>query len=224
VAEALDLPLHLPDLAEVISAVGDALSLVRVERERSATDVRPADEAALAEDAERAAVEAGARADTVDVLVELDTDRHVLRAIATGMVGLQTGALPGRIPLSAAEATDVAARFGAGPPRSVGHFWLATGGDDVPVDRRPTVVLDRHGDAVAHGHGALVLDATTVGADHLADVVARCTRRRGPVTTPPTTWVVHGNRATQAPPVELAAAVAELSSDRDPVAAVVLCG
>ena len=91
-AELVGLELHLPDLAEVISAVGDALSLVRAERERTITDDGTAAGAALAREAEEACVAAGADPASVDVRVELDDDHRTLRAIATGMVGLEAGA------------------------------------------------------------------------------------------------------------------------------------
>jgi len=223
VAARLGLPLHVPELAEVISAVGDALSLVRVERDRSVTDPQPSDHDALAREAEEAAVAAGAARDSIDVRVELDTDRSALRAIATGMVGLEAGALPGRVPISADEAARLAAELGAGPPASVGRFWVSSGPDAQPVGRRRTVVLDRFGDQVAGGFGGVVpLDRADAPA--AADVlVDRATRRRGPVTTLPTSWIVQGNRATEVAPADLATAVAATDPGLGPAIAVVLC-
>lgn len=224
VAEWLGLPLQVPDLAEVISAVGDALSLVRVERERSVTSATPADHAALALEAEEAAVAAGADVASVDVRVELDEDRSTLRAIATGMVGLESGSLPGRSPIDAAEAARAAAALAAMAPSPVGRFWVATGPTDVPVTRRRTVLLDRFGDQVAGGvGGTLLVDGPGAEASVNA-LIDECTRRRGPMTTLPTTWFVQGNRATQIAPPDLAGAVAAVDSDLGPAAAVVLCG
>ncbi len=224
VADALGLPLHVPDLAEVISAVGDALSLVRVERERSLTNPTPADHAALAREAEEAAVAAGADVSSVDVRVEVDEDRVALRAIATGMVGLRSGALPGRSPLDAAGAAEVAAELGAGAAMPVGRFWVATSGADGGVDRRRTVVLDRFGDQVVAGDGGSLAIAGPADAADAAALVDRLTRRRGPMTTLPTTWLVQGNRATQVPATDLAEAVAATDLDLGPAVAVVLVG
>lgn len=224
VAKSLGLPLLVPDLAEVISAVGDALSLVRVERERSITDPQPADHDALAREAEEAAVAAGADVASIDVRVELDLDRSALRAIATGMVGLEAGALPGRSPVDASGAAAAAAELGAPAPTAVGRFWVATGPADDPVDRRRTVVLDRFGDQVAGGIGGTLAVVGPTAAAEAADLVDRCTRRRGPLTTLPTAWLVQGNRATQVPPGDLAAAVTATDPDLGPVVAVVLCG
>lgn len=221
VAARLGLPLHVPELAEVISAVGDALSLVRVERERSVTDPQPSDHDALAREAEDAAVAAGATRASVDVRVELDRDRSALRAIATGMVGLETGALPGRAPVTAAEAAALAADLGAVAPVAVGRFWVSTGADDEPVDRRRTVVLDRFGDQVAGGMGGVVgVDGSATAA---AVLVAQATRRRGPVVTLPTAWVVQGNRAMEVAPADLAMAVSAIDDHAGAAVVVVLC-
>ena len=57
----LGLECHVPPLAEVISAVGDALSLVRVERERSITGATTVNSDALAREAEEACLAAGRR-------------------------------------------------------------------------------------------------------------------------------------------------------------------
>lgn len=221
VASRLGLPLHVPDLAEVISAVGDALSLVRVERERSVTDPQPSDHDALAREAEEAAVAAGATRASVDVRVELDNDRSALRAIATGMVGLETGALPGRTVLTAAEAAVVAADLGAVAPVAVGRFWVSSGADDEPVERRRTVVLDRFGDQVVAGMGGVVtVDGSPTEALAL---VARAIRRRGPIVTLPTAWVVQGHRAIEVAPAELAAAVTAIDDHAGTAVVVVLC-
>jgi hypothetical protein len=223
-AEQLGIPVHVPELAEVISAVGDALSLVRVERERSITAPTAADQAALARDAEDAAIAAGADAASVDVRVELDDERSALRAIATGMVGLESGALPGRPPIDAERATRLAAEHGAPVPIAVGRFWVASGPEDLPVDRRPTLVLDRFGDPVAFGSGGVLVLTGAASAPGAASLVEQSTRRRGPITTLPTTWLVQGNRATQVPPSELAASVTDTDLTQGDAVAVVLCG
>jgi N-methylhydantoinase A/oxoprolinase/acetone carboxylase beta subunit len=234
-AAVLGLTCIVPELAEVISAVGDALSLVRVERERSVPAGQVVDGAELAAAAEQGCIDAGADPATVDVRVELDPDGVTLRAIATGMVGLHAGALPGRTPIDAAEADRVVVSLGAeaGTVRAIGRFWLASGPGAVArgdSDLAPQVVLDRFGDAVARGTGLTqVIDA--VDGDARADqcaaavaLVARGTRTKGPVTIDPTAWVVQANRALQVPPDQLAAACRDLRTDLGPAVVVVLQG
>jgi N-methylhydantoinase A/oxoprolinase/acetone carboxylase beta subunit len=228
-AQVLGLEVLVPDLAEVISAVGDALSLVRVERERSVTPGHAVDTEALAAQAEAGCIEAGADAATVDVRVELDPDGTTLRAIATGMVGLEAGALPGRQPIDAAGAAALVGSHGARDPRPVGRSWVATGAVGAGA-LGPVVVLDRLGDTVAAGTGGAVwIDLAADGgraaaAEQAAALVEACTRRKGPVTIEPTAWVVQGNRAVQVAPDGLAAACHDLPTDRGPAAAVVLQG
>jgi N-methylhydantoinase A len=228
-AAVLGLDCLVPDLAEVISAVGDALSLVRVERERSVPAGQVADGAELARSAEEGAVEAGADPASVDVRVELDPDGVTLRAVATGMVGLHAGALPGRSPVDAAEVAELVAALGARDATPVGRYWIAsapTGSGDLG----PQVVLDRLGDTVAAGTGGRQpIDASDSDerrrqvAGALA-LVARATRKRGPVLVEPVVWLVQGNRAVQVPPDQLGPACQDLPSDQGPAVAVVLQG
>jgi N-methylhydantoinase A/oxoprolinase/acetone carboxylase beta subunit len=227
-AAALGLDILVPDLAEVISAVGDALSLVRAERERSIAPGHPVDADALAAQAEGACIDAGADPATVDVRVELDADGTTLRAVATGMVGLESGALPGRQPIDVAAAAAIAAPHGARDPQPVGRSWVAAGRPAGELG--PVVVLDHLGDTVAAGTGGVVRidpadpDGVRAAADAAAELVARCTRRKGPVTVEPTAWLVQGNRAVQVAAGDLAAACQDLRTDRGLAAAVVLQG
>jgi N-methylhydantoinase A/oxoprolinase/acetone carboxylase beta subunit len=221
VADALGLPVHVPDLAEVISAVGDALSLVRVERERSVTEPTPSVQAALAREAEAECVAAGADPSSIDVRVELDDDRTTLRAVATGMVGLEAGALPGRNALGAEEAEVVAGELGAARPRPLGAFWISAG---EASGLSPTLVLDRLGDPVASGAGVVAwLDAAQPVVD-VARLVDQATRRRGPVVIEPSVWILQGNRATQVPADQARPACEDLDLGAGPAAVVVLQG
>ncbi len=90
VARALGRPTVLPDHAEVLSAVGAAVSLVRAEVVRSiGTDVSVIE---LARAAERECIDSGAAPNTVSVETTVDNTAHLVRAVATGSVALQTGA------------------------------------------------------------------------------------------------------------------------------------
>lgn len=220
-AQVVGLDCHVPELAEVISAVGDALSLVRAERERSVTDDAPAVRQALAREAEEACVAAGADPASIDVRVELDDDGTTLRAIATGMVGLEAGALPGRAPIDATEAAALAHAAGAPEPTAVGAFWVAAAPGP---ELGPAVVLDRLGDPVAAGTGAALHLGAGDPAARVAALLERATRRRGPVTIDPAVWLLQANRATQVPAAGAARACEDLDLSLGPAAVVVLQG
>jgi N-methylhydantoinase A len=228
-ASVLGLDCVVPELAEVISAVGDALSLVRVERERSVPAGQVVDGAELARSAEEGCIDAGADPASVDVRVELDEDGLTLRAIATGMVGLEAGALPGRAPVSDAEVAELLHDQPVGPAWRIGRYWVASGDAVADGGLALQVVLDRLGDSVASGTGGLQRIDADAGRrrDQVADavaLVARCTRKRGPVTVDPVAWLVQGNRAVQVPPDRLGPACEDLSPVEGPAVAVVLQG
>ncbi len=91
VAERLGRPLVRPEHPEVLSSIGAALSLVRVELDRngmSALDVP-----ALATEAEAACIAAGAAPASITVETAYDETDRILRAVATGAAALETGAV-----------------------------------------------------------------------------------------------------------------------------------
>jgi N-methylhydantoinase A/oxoprolinase/acetone carboxylase beta subunit len=106
VAERLGRPLLRPEHPEVLSSIGAALSLVRAEVVRHCSG--PGATAALAREAERACVDAGAAPMTVTVTAKFEPRDGRLRAVATGAVALESGAA-GREPLDEAGQRAVAA-------------------------------------------------------------------------------------------------------------------
>ena len=111
--------------------------------------------------------------------------------------------------------------MGAPEPIGVGAFWISTG---PPAELSATLVLDRLGDPVASGTGAVAwLDAAHPTVS-VAPLVERATRHRGPVTIDPTVWILQGNRATQVQPEQVARACEDLDLDLGPAAVVVLQG
>jgi hypothetical protein len=86
------------------------------------------------------------------------------------------------------------------------------------------VVLDRVGDPVASGVGGVLVVFGPTSTASAEVLVERCTRRRGPITVLPTTWLVQANRATQVPPADLPAAVAATDLELGDAVAVVLLG
>jgi N-methylhydantoinase A/oxoprolinase/acetone carboxylase beta subunit len=193
VATAMGLEIVIPPHAEVISAIGDALSLVRVERERTFTDPTAADTQQLIAEAEAEAIAAGAGAASLEVRVEHLAARSTVRVTVTGSVGLSTGALPGRAAATPAEAAAAARARGYPSPTAQGQFWLATdpgrGGRVALFDRYGDLVIDVAGETVRPG----------AGADAFAAALARRTRRAGPVTVAPAAWLVSGPRLLQLP-------------------------
>lgn len=90
VAERLGRPVVRPEHPEVLSSIGAAVSLLRVELTRNATASGAAVE--LAREAELACVASGAAPATVTVETAYDAREGVLRAVATGAVALEVGA------------------------------------------------------------------------------------------------------------------------------------
>lgn len=193
VASAMGLEIVIPPHAEVISAIGDALSLVRTERERTFTDPTAADTGRLIAEAEAEAIAAGAGAASLEVRVEHIAARSTVRVTVTGAVGLSAGALPGRPPAAAAEVAQAAAARGYPAPAAQGQFWLAA-----DADRGGRVALfDRYGDLVIDVAGETV--PADAGPPGFAAALARRTRRTGPVTITPAAWLVSGPRLLQLP-------------------------
>lgn len=87
----LDMPWRLARQAEVISPIGVALAMVRDTVERNIVDPSPADVLRVRQEALEAAVRNGALAETVEVQVEVDTRRNLVRAVAAGSAELRRG-------------------------------------------------------------------------------------------------------------------------------------
>ena len=172
-------PIEIPERAEVISSIGDALSLLRAERERTMPTVSPDAVEALISDVQAEVLNAGANPTTVEVRVEEVPERSLVRAIATGAVGLSSGALPGRDELTAHEIA--AAHPGADELIHRPPYWVATSGGQVTV-------VDRFGDVTETVRGTVSAEAD------LAAAIESLTRYRGPVTLRPSVWVVDGPR------------------------------
>jgi N-methylhydantoinase A/oxoprolinase/acetone carboxylase beta subunit len=193
VATMLGLECVVPPDAEVISSIGDALSLVRAARERTVVDPTAADVDALIAEVEIEAVSAGAGPASLEVRVEYVADRKALRAVATGSIGLEAGAVPGRRPAEADTVAARAAEHGCDAPRELGVFWIARGKDRV-------VIFDRFGDVVVKASGEVIVPNGS-GATGLRDAVAKAvddhTRTVGPMRVSPSVWVVRPMRLTE---------------------------
>lgn len=117
VARRLGRPLLRPEHPEVLSSIGAALSLVRTEVVRHASSGDGT--AAVAREAERACVEAGAAPLTVTVQTTFEARDHLVRAVATGAVALESG-VAGRERLDeTGQRAAAAAATGTGDPAAL---------------------------------------------------------------------------------------------------------
>ncbi|MEP7202936.1 MAG: hydantoinase/oxoprolinase family protein, partial [Ilumatobacteraceae bacterium] len=182
VATRMGMPCTVPPDAEIISSIGDALSMVRAERERTVSSLTADVVRQLSDEAESEALAAGAAPGSVEVRVEELPERGTVRAIATGTVGLRSGALPGQEIITA---DSLAARETNGSEiTQAGAFWL--------VSRRGSIsIIDRFGDPVATVKGV------RCSIDELGDTVERLTRVRGPITLRPTIWSISEGRIAE---------------------------
>jgi N-methylhydantoinase A len=87
--ELMQLPARLAKKAEVISTIGVALAMVRDTVERNIVDPTPEDILTVRREAAEAVIKIGAVPETVEVQVEVDTRRNLVRATAFGTTELK---------------------------------------------------------------------------------------------------------------------------------------
>ncbi|MCU1496287.1 MAG: hydantoinase [Acidimicrobiales bacterium] len=188
VAAGMGLEVVVPEHAAVISAVGDALSLIRAEREQTVDSANQSQIELLIAATEGEALAAGASIGSLDVRVTHIKDRNAVRVTVTGAVGLRSGAVPGRPVASPDDVASLAAERGHPTPIAAGQFWISA---RLEPDQR-VVVFDRYGDVVIDVAGE-VLPATAPDQEVTA-AIRRRTRQMGPVTLVPDGWIVNGSR------------------------------
>ncbi|MBW8825278.1 MAG: methylhydantoinase [Acidobacteria bacterium] len=193
-ADAMHLECVIPPSAEIISSIGDALSLVRAEREKTfPKSPSPAELDALIAEVESDALAAGASPSSLDVAISQISERGAVRVVATGALALGSGVAPGRPPIDEQQAAGITELGGVGGGvRRVGSYWLAAEASAsrvMAVDRFGDVVLDVRGDVVAMDNGDR--------ASQLELAVTRRVRHLGPVTLSPVAWMLDGNRLTE---------------------------
>jgi N-methylhydantoinase A/oxoprolinase/acetone carboxylase beta subunit len=169
-------PVERPDHPEVLSSIGAAMSLLRVEVARSSSSA-PQDAAQgveLARTAERACVEAGAAPASVSAEVSYDPDEGLLRAVATGAVSLESGAADRR-PVAELEQLDAAAgALEIGPAdldvvaRSDFYRVYTANGSVAVVDRLGGVALADTAKRVLAGQGPEFLSDLEAAIDEAA--------------------------------------------------------
>ena len=89
-AETMNHQFKIAKNAPVISTIGVALAMVRDMVERSVSNPTEEDIISVRREAELKAIQNGASPDTVEVSVEVDTQRNIIRAIAVGATELRS--------------------------------------------------------------------------------------------------------------------------------------
>jgi hypothetical protein len=86
----MNLPFEITPNSAVISAIGVALALVRDTIEKTVINPTEKDVLKIRQEAEEAVVRMGANPESVEVQIEIDSQKNVLRASATGTTELRT--------------------------------------------------------------------------------------------------------------------------------------
>lgn len=209
VGRLVGLAVRVPEGAEIISSIGDALSLIRVEKERTVDATDPDLIRRLLAEVEEEALASGASRASLDLRIEELPEQGTVRAIATGAVAMSAGAIPGRSP---ADASGIRSAVGPGAEvRAVGSYWISSTAGTVTI-------LDRFGDQVSEIEGEVVALPAGYGVPDLAAairaVVERTTRYRGPMTLRPTAWVIDGSAIVEVGSGDVAAGSAALVAQR----------
>ena len=92
-AEKMGLKARMAKNAPYISTIGVALAMVREQLERTVANPTDKDIKAIRADVIERIVRSGAKEDTVDVTIEIDAQKNILRAIATGATELRQKSL-----------------------------------------------------------------------------------------------------------------------------------
>ena len=195
-AEHAKLPFRIARDAEVISPVGVALALVREVVERTVVNPQPADILRIRRDAQDAVVAAGAAPESVEVSVEIDTQRNIVRAAASGAAEIAESSSLRR--LNDGELLEAAAalmRANANDVRALGATPLLTAFCVQTQARSDLRVLDRSGVARLALRGAIVHETSAGALDaDLAAIVESQTTFGDVGRALPQIFIIHGAR------------------------------
>ena len=219
VGAAMGLDWRIAPDAEVISSVGDATSLIRVEIERT---LRRPSAAALSEihaEAERAAIDAGAAPGTVQTESTTVPERGALRTVAFGAVALDSApAAPGHSADEEALALAAKEALGESPELLwVGEFYAVfVAGAGEPR----FAVLDRRGSLALEGRGLALSGSGAEVAAALRERLPALVRHLGPVRVAPSVRIVRATQLVDLSPLSsperaLEAAVAQCERERE---------
>lgn len=167
VAQRSGVEFRLARDAEVISPIGVALALVREVVERTMVDPSPDDILRIRREAQDAVVAAGASPERVEVAIEIDTQRNLVRATASGASELAESAAH-RVEDEETLARSAAALLRAQPA----EVRRVAATDALVVFERTRALRGRFGRARSV-RDVRVLDRTGVGRLALRDAVVR---------------------------------------------------
>lgn len=155
-AEKMGVAAKMAKNAPYISTIGVALAMVREQMERTIANPTDNDIKRIRADIMEKIVSSGAKEETVDVSIEIDAQKNILRAIATGATELRQKALDAG-KLSQEQLGRIAADALGVSPQGV-HYLCGTGrwslfeGETrrkmlglIPMKRKAAAVLDREG-------------------------------------------------------------------------------
>lgn len=195
VAERLKLGSLIAPDAEVLSSVGDALSMVRVEIERGAATVTSELIAQLHRQAEVEAIAAGAAPETVRVESERVPERAAIRVVAIGSAANTAGVSAPETPAHLEEVASRVLRSAVELRASDGYSLFVAPGARKRDDER-FALIDASGGVAASGRGRVVLGTGQEVAAELRRVLPNAVRYHGPVTVAPHVKIVRGPRVT----------------------------
>ena len=155
-AEKMGVKARMAKNAPFISTIGVALAMVREQMERTIANPTDEDITKIREDIIEKIVRSGAKEETVDVSIEIDAQKNILRAIATGATELRQKSL-GAAQLTREQMTEIAAEsLGAKTDKT--HYVTGTGRWSlfetelqkkvlgfIPTKRKAAAVVDREG-------------------------------------------------------------------------------
>jgi N-methylhydantoinase A/oxoprolinase/acetone carboxylase beta subunit len=187
-AKMLNVTHRIARKAEVISTIGVALAMVRDTVERNIVEPSPEDILMVRREAKEAAISAGALPETIEVQVEVDTRRNLVRATAFGTTELRREDKRSQN-ITEAERLEIAARSMHMPASDV-RFIAATNNlfvfSGVRIERamfglfrkeRQSVrVVDRTGVVRLQRNNAEIVSSTVANVAHdLEQTLARLT-------------------------------------------------
>ena len=190
VAGSLGMEWRIPPEAEVISSVGDALSLVRVEVESSARRNDTQVLAAAHRKAEEAALQAGAAPASLQVETEALPERQAVRAVAVGSVALESEALPLEPQLDEESLRLAAKRELRDEVETIAFTGIYT----VFGSGSRFAVLDARGSLALRTEGEVLLGSPEEVSACLGERIERSVRRFGPLTVGPAVRILRGGR------------------------------
>lgn len=179
---------RIPCEAEVISSIGDALSLVRVEFERTMPRPNPEAIADLHREAQERALDAGADPQSIHVESEAIPDRGALRVTAFGAVSLEADGIPDKPACTQDVILGSVGESATEVPSNEFYSVFAEGNRD----GGRFVVIDRLGAIAAQGRGTILAGPGKEVACALEERIPALVRHFGLIGVAPAVRILRG--------------------------------